>query len=205
MTRPVVEVFADVVCPFTHVGLRRIVARRAELGLAQPVLRVRAWPLELVNGAPLDPAAVAHHVDELREQVEPDLFRNFDRDTFPASSLAALGLAAAAYKVSDVVGEEVSLALRYAVFEDGRDVADPAVLDEIAAAHDVTRRDSDDDRAVLADFEEGKRRGVRGSPEFYLDGRGWFCPALRIEKIDDRLVIAPDPESFEAFLVDCFA
>ena len=33
MTRQVVEVFADVVCPFTHVGLRRIVARPAKLGL----------------------------------------------------------------------------------------------------------------------------------------------------------------------------
>src|SRR5206468_3084962 len=49
----VIEVFADVRCPFTHVGLTRFVARRHELGRREPRLRVRAWPLELVNGEPL--------------------------------------------------------------------------------------------------------------------------------------------------------
>ena len=47
---PVVDVFADVRCPFAHVGLRRLVTRRKQLG-AQLLLRVRAWPLELVNDA----------------------------------------------------------------------------------------------------------------------------------------------------------
>lgn len=51
-----VEVFADLGCPFTHVGLRRLLARRAELARDEPVLLVRAWPLELVNGQPLAPA-----------------------------------------------------------------------------------------------------------------------------------------------------
>ena len=31
-----IEVFADVLCPFTHVGLRRLVARRTELGRDDP-------------------------------------------------------------------------------------------------------------------------------------------------------------------------
>jgi predicted DsbA family dithiol-disulfide isomerase len=205
MTRAVVEVFADVVCPFAHVGLRRIVAQRTELELSRPVLRVRAWPLELVNGAPLDPAAVAQHVDELRQQVAPGLFHRFDRDALPTSSLPALALVAAAYGVGNVVGEQVSLAVRDTVFEEGRDVGEPAVLDEIAAAHGVPRRGPAHDRAVLADFEDGKRRGVRGSPEFYLDGQGWFCPSLHIEKVDDRLEIELDREGLEAFLADCFA
>jgi predicted DsbA family dithiol-disulfide isomerase len=204
VTRATVEVFADVVCPFTHVGLRRIVGRRAELGRSRPVLRIRAWPLELVNGAPLDPGVVAQHVEELREQVAPELFAGFDRATLPKSSLAALGLVADAYDVGEVVGEQVSLALRTALFEAGRDIADPGVLDEIATAHAVGARHADAQRAVLADFEDGKRRGVRGSPEFYLDGQGWFCPSLRIEKVDDRLEIALDPDGFEPFLEECF-
>lgn len=65
-----IEVFADVVCPFTHVGLRRLVERRHELG-SSAVLRVRAWPLELVNGEPLAADVVAEEVRELREQVAP--------------------------------------------------------------------------------------------------------------------------------------
>src|SRR3954464_13451066 len=47
-----IEVFADVACPFTHVGLCRLVARRRESN-SDAVLWVRAWPLELVNGEPL--------------------------------------------------------------------------------------------------------------------------------------------------------
>lgn len=205
MTRGTVEVFADVVCPFTHVGLRRIAERRSQLGSSLPVLRVRAWPLELVNGAPLDPDAVAQHVDELREQVATDLFCGFDRAVLPSSSLPALELVAAAYDVADTVGEQVSFAVRSALFEDGRDIADPAVLDAIARAHDVGERGAASRGAVLADFEDGKRRGVRGSPEFFLEGHGWFCPALRIDKVGDRLEIALDPDGFERFLTDCFA
>ena len=79
MTHASVEVFAEITCPFAHVGLRRFVVRREASGRAAPVLWVRAWPLELVNGEPLDPDVVARHVDELRERVAPDLFRGFDR------------------------------------------------------------------------------------------------------------------------------
>src|SRR5690348_5100333 len=92
----VVEVFADIRCPFTHVGLRRLVEMRRKSG-ADFVLRVRAWPLELVNGEPLDPDFIAEEVEELQEQVAPDLFRGFDVAKFPGSSLPALRLAVRAY------------------------------------------------------------------------------------------------------------
>jgi len=49
MPETVIEVFADVACPFTHVGLKSFVARRAGLGRDDVILRVRAWPLEIVN------------------------------------------------------------------------------------------------------------------------------------------------------------
>lgn len=204
MTREVVEVFADVVCPFTHVGLRRIVERRAELGSTRPALRVRAWPLEIVNGAPIDPEAEAQHVEELRDQIEPGLFRGFNSAVLPTSSLPALALAAQAYTLSDEIGERVSLAVRDALFEEGRDIGDPAVLTEIATRYGVAPADAAAEAGVLADLAEGSRRGVRGSPEFFVENRGYFCPALRIESVDGRLVITPDSEAFDAFLDDCF-
>lgn len=68
-----IDVFADVVCPFTHIGLRGLVERRREFG-SSTVLRVRGWPLELVNGAPLAADVVAEEIRELRRQVAPDLF-----------------------------------------------------------------------------------------------------------------------------------
>src|ERR1700676_508565 len=77
-TTPVVEVFADIWCPFAHVGLHRVVTRRARGPGPDFLIDVRAWPLELVNGMPLDPDTTAHHVRELRAQVAPDLFSHFD-------------------------------------------------------------------------------------------------------------------------------
>ena len=48
-----IEVFADVSCPFTHVGLRRLVEHRRQLERDDLRIVVKAWPLELVNGSPL--------------------------------------------------------------------------------------------------------------------------------------------------------
>jgi len=72
-TVTIIEVYADIWCPFAHVGLRAVVARRHTLGRDDVGVRVRAWPLELINHAPLDPLATADHVEELRSQVLEDL------------------------------------------------------------------------------------------------------------------------------------
>jgi predicted DsbA family dithiol-disulfide isomerase len=205
MTLETIDVFADVVCPFTHVGLRRFVARRGELGSSVPLLRVRAWPLELVNGHPFDPESVAHHVHELRRQVAPELFARFTPDAVPATSMPAFALVADAYAVGDALGEAVSLAVRSALFEEGRDVADPAVIADVAAAHGIDRRSADAEQRVAADYEEGRRRGVEGSPEFFLGDRSYFCPGLRIDRTGDDMVIEPDVTRFDAFLEDSFA
>lgn len=202
MTR--VEVFADVGCPFTHVGLRRFVQRRGELGRDDVVLVVRAWPLELVNGRPLDPAFIAEEVRDIRRQVAPDLFRGFRPEAFPSSSMPALALAAAAYGRNVWVGEDVSLALREALFEEGRDIADPAVLAEVAAAHGLASDAADLDR-VFADHAEGVERGVVGSPHFFTATGGFFCPSLEVARESSgHLRITADPDAFETFLSSCF-
>jgi predicted DsbA family dithiol-disulfide isomerase len=200
-----IEVFADIGCPFTHVGLRRLVERRGEVGADDRLLRVRAWPLELVNGEPLDADFIAHEVDELRAQVAPDLFTGFDRSRFPATFLPAFALAAHAYRSRPQVGERVSLALRDALFEDGRDIGDRAVLTEIARRHDLRDADLDDRMTVTADWHEGRARGVLGSPHFFVGGRGFFCPSLEIEKADDHLRVRRDDAAIEAFFAECFA
>ncbi len=200
-----VEVFADVGCPFTHVGLRRFVERRGRAGGDEPVLVVRAWPLELVNGEPLDAGFIAEEVVSLREQVAPDLFAGFDPAAFPSTFLPALALARAAYALDLRTGETISLALRDALFERGLDVADERVLAEIAAAHGVEPPDEAARAGVLAEWEDGRRRGVRGSPEFFVGGRGYFCPSLDIRRVDGHLRIRPDPEAVEEFLAACVA
>jgi predicted DsbA family dithiol-disulfide isomerase len=198
-----IEVFADVRCPFTHVGLRRLVDRRAVLGRADVGLRVRAWPLELVNDAPLDPAMIGEEVDALRLQVAPDLFTGFDPSRFPDSSLPGLILAATAYGHSLGAGERVSLALRHALFEDGLDIADDGVLLEIAAAAGVESPTEGVPETVLADWTSGRQRGVVGSPHFFVGDEGFFCPSLDISRVDGELRITSDRATFDAFVERC--
>jgi len=180
----VIEVFADVSCPFTHAGLRTVVRARHRAGRDDVALRVRAWPLELVNGTPMSPLRAAEHVDTLRRQAVPDLFTHFEVDRFPSTSLPALALAAAAYRRGDARGEAVSLALREALFEEGRDISRADVLADIARLHDVGEPGPADDEAVRADWREGTGRGVRGSPHFFCGDLDSFCPSLDISRDD---------------------
>src|SRR6478736_5876076 len=79
----------------------------------------------------------AREIDALRELVAPDLFAGFDPSSFPATSVPAFGLVAAAYLIGDPTGEAVSLAVRDALFERGLDVTDPEVLHEIGEPYGV--------------------------------------------------------------------
>jgi len=195
----VVEVFADISCPFTHVGLRRLVEQREQLGRDDVVLRVRAWPLELVNGAPLTGAFVGEEIDVLRDVVAPDLFEGFDPERFPGTTVPALALASSAYRRDDRTGEEVSLAVRTALFEEGRDIGDPDELATIARSFDLDLGGPDAEGAVHTDWHEGERRGVVGSPHFFVGDDAFFCPTLHITRVDGHLQVDFDRDAFEAF------
>jgi predicted DsbA family dithiol-disulfide isomerase len=179
-----IEVFAELGCPFTHLALRRIVQHRREEALTEPHLRIRPWPLELVNGKPNDADHVAKEVAALRDQVSPDLFSGFDVATFPSTSMPGFRLAEAAYAVGEATGEKVSLDLRDSLFEEGRDLADPDVLAEIAARHELEVPDDGLDAEVERAYAEGKDRGVEGSPHFFVADYSGFCPLLDIQRDD---------------------
>jgi predicted DsbA family dithiol-disulfide isomerase len=195
----VIEVFADVSCPFAHVGLRRVVAERDRRGRAGPLLRVRAWPLELVNGAPMTGEALQPKVDALRSSVAPDLFAGFAPERFPATTLPVLAAEAAAHRAGPAVGERFSLAVRTALFEQGQDPSEPGVLGALLAEHGLDPS-AVDPSAVLADWQEGRRRGVIGSPHFFDGDRGWFCPSLAIRHDDEGYDIRVDAEGLARFL-----
>lgn len=199
----IIEVFADVRCPFTHFGLQRFVERRAAVDRPDVRLRIRAWPLELVNAEPLDVALIDEEVQQLRAQVCPDLFRAFQRDHFGSTSLPALELVAAAYAVSVESGEHISLAMRRALFEEGRNISDPAVLADLAASAGIAVGDSCARERVIEDWHEGRERGVIGSPHFFVAGEGFFCPSLDIAHGGGRFRITVDEARLEAFVHRC--
>lgn len=200
-----IEVFADIWCPFAHVGIRCVIERRVQLKREDAVLHVRAWPLELVNEAPLDANATAHHVEGLRRQVAPDLFHGFDSKHFPKTTLPTLAWVNAAYKTDMKRGEALSLALRNALFENGVDISDPVSLSALARAEGIESFDATDEQAVLADWHEGKERGVKGSPHFFCGDADAFCPSLDIFKDGTgHLDVKRNLEVLDAFLESCF-
>jgi predicted DsbA family dithiol-disulfide isomerase len=199
------EVYADIACPFAHAGLRRFVSERVARGVREPMLRVRAWPLELVNDEPHRGASTAPKVAALRSGVAPDLFVGFDPETFPASSLLALAAEAAAHRAGPEIGERFSLAIRTALFEEGADVADPAVLDRLRAETRAPAPTPEDEAQVHEDLGAGKARGVTGSPHFFTpSGNDFFCPSMDIERQGDALHVNFDAAGFDRFTTAVF-
>ena len=199
-----IEVYADIWCPFAHVGLRRLVTHRDRVG--SPVrLRVRPWPLELVNGVPMNGDAVEHKVADLRAQVSPDLFTGFTASTFPTTTLPALALVEAAYDEDIERGEAMSLAVRDALFEHGHDIGDPMVLTGLAERLGTPLAGPRHTDAVIAAWHEGRDRGVIGSPHFFTPSGGFFCPVLDIARDGEHLRIRFDSAAFDPFVAACFS
>lgn len=199
-----IEVFADVICPFAHVSLRRLATRRETEGRHDVVIVVRAWPLEIVNGEPFEADKIAEEIDVLRESVAPDLFTGFDPAAYPSSSMPALALTAAGYAADAGVGERIAFELRDLLFEQGVDVSDPDVLAGLADRHGVPREVLGQLGAVHDDLAEGRDRGVVGSPHYFVEGRDVFCPSLDVSKPEGSLRVSFDPEQFEAFCETAF-
>ncbi len=202
-----VDVFADVSCPFAHVGLRRWVERRTAVG-SQVGLHVMAWPLEMVNGHPLDGPHVAETVDRLRSRIAPDLFDGFDPRRFPVTTLPALRLTHSAYLVGIPVGEAIALELRDRLFERGEDISDPAVLASVADEHGVPAQPEPlpgEPDPVVEEWDLGRRRGVLGSPHYFAGDVNLFCPLLDITRAGDEVVISESDQRFERLCEASFA
>jgi predicted DsbA family dithiol-disulfide isomerase len=204
---PVLEVFADIWCPFTHVGLKAVAEQRQVRGRADVPIWVRSWPLEWVNGRAMDPSAALAHAKELREQVSPELFSGLDASRFPRTTLPLLALAAEAYKVGPAVGESLSFEVRDALFERGLDVADPGTLIEMAASFGLKAPEPDDYATVVAEWKEGRARGVLGSPHFLCGASSVFCPSLDIssKSAGGGKAIRRNFGRLGAFLDECFS
>ena len=181
-----VEVFADITCPFTHVGLKQVVRHLATLDRTVEVF-VRAWPLEWVNGAPLGADAVLAKAQALSTQLDIADFSGLNSNHWPTTTIPALNLAAAGYALSAATGLAVSLDLRTSVFEEGSDISDPQVLAEVAARNGIQEFDFRPEpcEAVQRDYNAGQSLGVSGSPHFWVGDDNFFCPALDLGHDED--------------------
>lgn len=186
-TRPTITVYSDYVCPFCYLG-------RASLGRYQESredeLEIDWHPFDLRSGKRNQDGSIDHAVDDgkdddyyeqakenvrrLQEQygVEMDLDIATDVDSLPAQVVS--------YYVTEHYDYETWLAFDEAVFEalwtDGRDIGDEAVLVELAEAAGVdtvavgSALEDETLEAELRDrFAEAQRQGVSGVPTFVYD------------------------------------
>jgi len=96
------------------------------------------------------------------------------------------------------------VALRTALFEEGRDISDPRELAGIARAHGLDVPNRDAERSVRDDWHEGEQRGVVGSPHFFVGDQGFFCPTLNVTHVDGHLKVTVDLDAFSAFIATIF-
>ena len=95
---------------------------------------------------------------------------------------------------------------RDALFEEGRDISDRVTLESLARDLGVVMPDESDRAGVLADWHEGVRRGVLGSPHFFCGDTDVFCPSLDITKDPVQGVsIVRDASRLTEFLTRCLA
>jgi len=200
MSLRTIEVFADISCPFTHVGLGVVVAKVADVD-PDVEIRVRAWPLEWVNGVGLDASSTAEKIDKLRAQLGNSYFAGFRVDSWPQTTIPALNLAAEAYAIGPAKGLKVSLELRALLFEQGIDISDLDVLAEVSDRHHLSDVGPEPHLHVVADYEEGQSRSVKGSPHFWVDDKNFFCPSLRVgHEPSGALTASFDPAGLADFM-----
>jgi predicted DsbA family dithiol-disulfide isomerase len=164
-----VVLFTDLNCPFCYATEQRL----EQLGVGERI----AWrgvehEPDLPVSMALDDPEIA---DELAEEVRsvraraPEVAIAVPRGK--ANTAAGLLATAAALRIDPVRGADFRQALYRAFWRDGRDVSDPAVLDELARDHGLPAlRTGPEDALTVASWRlEWERSLLRGVPLLIRD------------------------------------
>ena len=200
-----IDVISDAICPWCWIGKAHLDAALAELRQDGLAFRIRFRPFQLNPDMPEEGVAR----DAYRAAKFGSLERSRELDAQVADAGRAAGLAfrhdlmrrtpntIAAHRVIRAaeqadVQEAVVDALFRAYFQEGRDIGDAAVLDQIAASAGLPGMAAmlagDDHRdAVLAEDMAARRGGISGVPSFLMDRHLLFSGAM------------PGPRMAEAF------
>ena len=201
-----ITVYADYVCPFCYLGRRSLDAYLAE---REAPLRIEWRPFDLRAGKRNADGSIDHDADDgkdqdyfeqarqnvrrLREEYgadEMELELATEVDSLPAQPVSVA--------VRDAYGYDTWLDFDEAVFaalwNEGRDIGDEAVLVDLAADAGVDPDDiraaiaDDDRRAALRDrFDEARSAGITGVPTFVADGHAAHgaVPPERLRRLVD--------------------
>jgi predicted DsbA family dithiol-disulfide isomerase len=195
-----VEIVSDVICPWCYIGKRRFEKALKLLGDA-PAPKVVWRPFQLNPDMPPGGMARADYRRAKFGSVE----RGRELDARVAKEGAGEGIAfafdrmqrtpntRAAHQLIDLaqkqgVGAAVVDALFRAYFEEARDIGDPAVLQDIAAACGVKEWPEKGDAAEVAELEESFRGlGISAVPTFVIERRYGVSGAQPPEALAEAL------------------
>jgi 2-hydroxychromene-2-carboxylate isomerase len=194
-----IDYFVSLMSPWTHLGAARIVALAAKRGATMTI-----WPVDFSQvfpasgGLPLPkraPQRQAYRMMELRRwRAHLGIPLRLDAKYFPGNELrAARAVIAVREKIDGGKAIELAHAVLRGVWEQDKDVGDPATLAGISAGvgldpkqvmalaetpEIVARRDADTKMAI--------DRGVFGAPTYLIDGE-IFWGQDRLEFVDRKL------------------
>ncbi len=186
-----IDIWSDVVCPWCWIGKHRFQRALELMGDEAPQVEVHWHPFLLDPGADAMPVPLrqayaakfggAERTQQLLAQTQSTaraegLPMDFDRGQVKVSTLPAHRLLWLAGR--EGVQEQVGEALFRAHFEHGRNLADPQVLAEAAAAGGIPAARveamlaSDEGLAeVRAGLGQAQALGIQSVPTFVIDGR----------------------------------
>jgi len=182
MSKPVLEVFSDYVCPWCYLASARVARLQKEHGVQVRMVHFPLHPDTPAQGKSLQELFAGRGYDipkmqaQMRARMQAEGLPYGDRKMTYNSRLAQeLG------KWADTQpgGEAIHDALFRAYFVDGRNIGDAQVLVEIAEsvglpgdkAREVLEQRSFK-AAVDADWQKSREYGVTGVPTFVSGGRG---------------------------------
>jgi predicted DsbA family dithiol-disulfide isomerase len=209
-----IVVWSDIACPWATAAVHHVHAARARLGLEGSVtLDHRAFPLELLNSRTTPKAIVDAEVPVVGA-IAPDFgFSVWTRDpaTYPSTVLLALEAVQAAKEQSLAASDRLDLALRRAMFADGRHVGMRHVVLGVAAkvpevdavALEAALDDGRGRQAVIGQWRAIPDAGIQGSPHLFLpDGTDVHNPGVTMRWIGAKpggfpVIDGHDPSIYE--------
>ncbi|MFC5829198.1 DsbA family oxidoreductase [Nonomuraea insulae] len=175
-----VEIFSDVVCPWCYIGHVRFAKAAEQFRAKGGTIEVTMRPYQLnpdapSDGEPLIPALERKFGPNARQMVERVIGAATDEGLELDYDKAVNAATFEAHRLIEVatrqgLGKEMAGRLFRAYFTEGRNVADPAVLGELAS--EVGVRDSGEGaEEVREQLARARSLGISGVPLFLFEGK----------------------------------
>jgi len=210
-----IVVHSDLRCPWAHVAVHRLLEAADRRGIAGELVIDHRWFPIGDDGVPGSAEALDRKLAPIAA-LEPGAGWTTwaDRDrAFPLDSRPAAAWVQGAKAVSPQASTALDRALRRALFEQGRDIADESVVEEVAASVPDLRVD-----AVRAEVASGRpgaeldrqaevaaSDAVPASPTIVLaGGETWVNPGIEMAMADGVPEIGADDPGVYDEILDTF-